>query len=116
MSTAARHYGLEWSSTTILEIVAMQKTKTVKISERVSSLKDKSSYRSETLSQFYNSLDVNIIYIHKGDQKNFESVKIDDVLGPISSKEQLLEDVKFYRSKVRDQRLKRIYDRILEEF
>jgi len=116
LSTAARHYGLEWSSTKILEIIAMEKTKTVKISERVSSLQDKSSYRSKILAQFYDSLDVNIIYIHKGDQKNFESVKIDDVLGPICSKDQLLENVKLYRSKVRDHQLKRIYDRIIEKF
>lgn len=116
LSTAARHYGLEWSTTRILEIVTLEKTKTVKVSERVSSLQDKSSYRSGTLAQFYDSLDVNIIYIHKGDQKNFESIKIDDSLGPVCTKDQLLKDVKLYRSKVRDQRLKRIYDRIIEEF
>jgi hypothetical protein len=116
LSTAARHYGLEWSSTRILEIVTLEKTKTVKVSERVASLQDKSSYRSETLAHFYDSLDVNIIYIHKGDQKNFESIKIDDMLGPVCTKNQLFRDVKFFRSKVRDQRLKRIYDRIIEKF
>jgi hypothetical protein len=116
LSTAARHYGLEWSSTRILEIVTLEKTKTIKISKRVSSLQYKSSYRSELLAEFYDSLDVNIIYIHKGKQKNLESLKIDDMLGPVCSKDQLLKDVKIYRSKVRDKQLKRIYNRIIEEF
>lgn len=116
LSTAARHYGLEWSSTRILEIVTMEKTKTINISKRVSSLQNKSSYRSELLAQFYDSLDVNNIYIHKGKQKNFEFIKIDDALGPVCSKDQLLKDVKIYQSKVRDKQLKKIYNRIIEEF
>ncbi|MEF8848586.1 MAG: hypothetical protein V5A68_05575 [Candidatus Thermoplasmatota archaeon] len=116
LSTAARYYGLEWSATHILEIVTMERTKTIRVSERISSLQDKKSYRSMTLAKYYDSLDVNTIYIHKGDRKNFESVIIDDVLGPVCNKDQLFRDVKSYRSKVRDQRLRRIYDRILEEF
>jgi hypothetical protein len=116
LSTAARYYGLEWSTTRILEIVNKEKTKVINVSERVSSLNDKSSYRSETLAQFYDSLNVNIIYLHKGKQKNFESIKIDDVLGPVCKKDQLISDIKRYRSKVRDQRLKRIYNRIIDEF
>ena len=116
LSTAARYYGLEWSTTRILEIVNKEKTKVINISDRISSLKGKSSYRSETLAQFYDSLNVNIIYLHKGKQKNFKSIMIDDVIGPVCSKNLLLTDIKMYRSKVRHQGLKKIYSRILEEF
>jgi hypothetical protein len=116
LSTAARHYGFEWSATRILEIVTMQKSKTIMISERISSLQDKSSYRSEMLSHFYRSLDINTVFIHKGCKKNFEFLKIDDELGPICTKNQLLDDLKFYQSKIRNQRLKKIYSRIIEEF
>lgn len=116
LSTAARYYGFEWSATRILEIVTIKKTKTIKLSERVLSLKNKKSYRSETLAQFYDSLEVNTIYAHKGNQKNLESIKIDDELGPICAKDQLLKDVRKYQSKIRNKRLKKIYSRILEVF
>ena len=86
------------------------------ISERISSLQDKRSYRSATLADYYNSLDVNAIYIHKGKQKSLESVKINGELGPVCTKDQLFKDVKQYRSKVRNQSLKRIYNRIIENF
>lgn len=116
LSTAARYYGLEWSATRILEIVTMKKSKTIAIYERISSLHHKRSYRSKTLAHYYDSLDINTIYIHKGNQKDIESLKIDDVLGPVCAKDQLFKDVKRYRGKVRNQRLKRIYKRIIEEF
>lgn len=116
LSTAARYYGFEWSATRILEIVTMKKSKTIMISERISSLQDKRSYRSATLADYYNSLDVNTIYIHKGKQKSLESVKINGELGPVCTKDQLFKDVKQYRSKVRNQSLKRIYNRIIENF
>ncbi|MFW6120067.1 MAG: hypothetical protein ACOC80_04105 [Petrotogales bacterium] len=116
LSTAARYYGFEWSATQILEIVTMERTKTIKVAERIASLRYKRSYRSATLAKYYDSLDVNLIYIHQGKQNNFESIKIDDELGPVCTKEQLFEDIKQYCGKIRDQRLKRIYDRIIEEF
>jgi len=116
LSSAARYYGLEWSTTKILEIVTLEKTKTIMVSERIYSLKEKSSYRSITLAKYYESLDANIIYIHKGNEKNLDKIKIDDQLGPICSKDQLLKDVKKYNSKIRDKILKRIYNRINEKF
>jgi len=116
LSTAARNYGLEWSATKILEIVSMKKTKTIMISERISSLQEKKSYRSLTLAEYYESLDVNILYVHKGNQKNFENIKIDDMLGPVCNKDQLLYDVRKYKSKIRNQNLKKIYNRIIQTF
>lgn len=116
LSTAARHYGLEWSATKILEIISVEKTKTIRISERISSLKEKSSYRSATLADYYISLDVNTIYIHKGNEKNFKSVKIDEDLGPVCSKDQMKKDFMKFRAKIRDERLKKIYNRVIEEF
>ena len=112
LSTAARYYGIEWSATKILEIVTMEKSKTINISDKIFSLKNKKSYRSTTLVKFYSSLDVNIIFIHKGQKHSLSSIKIDDSMGPICSKKQLLRDIDRFSSKIRYPELKKIYERI----
>lgn len=116
LSTAARHYGIEWSATKILEIVTQEKSKTSNVSDRIASLRNKRSYRSVTLAKYLSSLDVNVIFIHKGHQDSLASIKIDGVLGPVCTKEQLFKDVETYISKVRDPNLKRIYKRINDAF
>lgn len=114
LTTAARYYGLEWSATRILEIVTIKKTKKIMILDRIYSLKNKNSYRSLTLADYYDSLNINMIYIHKGNKKNFNSIKISEDIGPVCSKDQLLKDFKRFRSKIREKRLKKIYDRIIK--
>ncbi len=116
LTTAARYYGLEWSSTRILEIITLDKTKEIRIHKRIKSLKNKSSYRSATLADYYDSLDVNTIYIHKGNKKNLDSIKIDDKMGPVCTKEQLFKDIRKYNSKIRDKKIKKIYKRIIDEY
>jgi hypothetical protein len=116
LTTAARFYGFEWSTTRVLEIMTLAKSKTVSIVDRASSLQQKRSYRSITLAEYLDSLQVNIIYIHKGSKERFNSVRIDGELGPICSKDQLFEDLKQYRSKVNESNLKKVYDRILKEY
>jgi len=112
LSTAARYYGIEWSATKILEIVTTQKSKTINVSEKIMSLKNKKSYRSITLAKFYNSLDVNIIFIHKGQKESLSSIKIDDTMGPICNIQQLQKDIERFSSKIRYSELKKIYTRI----
>ena len=112
LSTAARYYGIEWSATKILEIVTTQKSKTINFSEKIMSLKNKKSYRSITLAKFYNSLDVNIIFIHKGQKESLSSIKIDDTMGPICNIQQLQKDIERFSSKIRYSELKKIYTRI----
>ena len=116
LSTAARYYGFEWSATKILEIVTMERPKTIEISHRISNLENKSSYRSASLAHYYESLNINAIYIHKGNRGSIDSSKIDDELGPVSSKDQLLIDIIKYKTKTRNKRMKKIYERILHEF
>jgi hypothetical protein len=113
LSTAARHHGLEWSATKILEIVATEKSKTINISGKIDSLQNKRSYRSAVLSKYLCSLDVNIIYIHKGHQDSLASIQIDGIAGPVCTKEQLLIDAENFISKVRDQNIKKIYKRVI---
>lgn len=93
LSTAARHYGIEWSATKILEIVAQEKSKTINVSDKIFSLQKKKSYRSATLVKYLTSLDVNLIYIHKGNQKSLSSIKIDETIGPVCKKEQIPKDI-----------------------
>ena len=112
LSTAARYYGIEWSATKILEIVTMEKSKTINVSEKIMSLKKKKSYRSITLVKFYDSLGVNIIFIHKGRKESLTSIKIDDTMGPICTKQQLQKDIEKFSSKIRYSELKKIYTRI----
>jgi len=112
LSTAARYYGIEWSTTKILEIIVREKSKTIKIAERILSLKKKKSYRSAILAKYYNSLDVNIIFIHKNQKKTLSSLKIDDNMGPICTKEQIQKDIALFSSKIRNPELKKIYARI----
>ena len=116
LSTAARYYGIEWSATRILEIVVHEKSKTINVSDRVASLQNKRSYRSAILAQYLSSFDVNRIYIHKGHYDSLASIKIDGILGPVCTKEQLFKDVETYISKVRDHNLKKIYKRIIASF
>jgi hypothetical protein len=113
LSTAARHYGLEWSATKILEIVAQKKSKTIDVSNKIVSLQKKKSYRSATLAKYLSSLDVNLIYIHKGNQKSLLSITIDETIGPVCKKEQILKDIEKFISKIRNQNLKKIYKRII---
>lgn len=113
LSTAARHYGIEWSATRILEIVALRKPKTIDISEKIHSLQKKRSYRSSTLAKYLISLEVNRIYIHKGKKSSFSSIKIDGTMGPICTQDQLQKDVEQFISKIRDPKLKLVYKRIL---
>ncbi len=115
LSTAARHYGFEWSATGILELMTLERSKTIRIAERIDSLKQKQSYRSATLADYYDSLKVNVIYVHKGKKPNFSSVRIDGGIGPVCSRDQLSKDLKQYVSKVKNQRLKRVYKRIMDE-
>ncbi|MEM0467428.1 MAG: hypothetical protein QXX20_07550 [Candidatus Thermoplasmatota archaeon] len=116
LSTAARYYGMEWSATKILEIVVLEKTKTINISEKILSLKKKKSYRSSILQQYFSSLDINLIYIHKGNQQSFSSIKIDERIGPICQKEQIPRDIEKFSSKIRNPNLKRIYRRIIANY
>jgi len=113
LSTAARYYGIEWSATRILEIVVQEKTRTINLSDKILSLKKKKSYRSATLAQYLSSLDVNILYVHQGDQDSLSSIRIDDALGPVCSKEQIPKDIEKFASKIRNPDLKKIYKRIL---
>jgi len=115
LSTAARHYGIEWSATKILEIVALKKSKTINVSEKILSLQNKKSYRSTTLAKYYDSLDVNLIYIHKGNQELLSSIKIDEIIGPVCTKEQILKDIEKFCSKIRNPNLKKIYKRIISK-
>jgi len=112
LSTAARYHGIEWSATKILEIVTLEKSKTINVSEKILSLKIKKSYRSATLVTYYSSLDVNIIFIHKGHKQSLSSIKIDDAIGPVCTKEQIRKDIHRFYSKIRHPRLKKIYSRI----
>jgi hypothetical protein len=113
LSTAARHYGIEWSATKILEITCLGKSKTINLSNKIRSLEKKKSYRSSTLAKYLSSLEVNKIYIHKGKRRSFSSIKIDGIMGPICSREQLKKDIDQFISKIRDRKLKTIYKRIL---
>ena len=113
LSSAARHYGIEWSATRILEIVVLEKSKTIDLSERIQSLKKKKSYRSSLLVKYFTSLDINKIYIHKGARGSLQSIKIDGLIGPISSKDQIEKDIKKFFSKIRESNLKGIYKRII---
>jgi len=113
LSTAARHYGIEWSATKILEIVTLEKSKTINVSDKILSLQKKRSYRSATLEKYLSSLDINLIYIHKGNQESFSSIKIDEIIGPVCTKEQIPKDIERFNSKIRDPNLKKIYKRIL---
>ncbi len=115
MSTAARHYGIEWSATRILEIVALERPKTIGISGKIRSLQRKRSYRSRTLARYLASFEVNAIYVHKGNAGSLLSIKIDDAIGPVCSKEQIKKDIETFIPKVRDPRIKGIYKRIAEE-
>ena len=116
LSTAARHYGIEWSATKILEIVVDKKSKTIRISDKIQSLKKKKSYRSSVLAKYFSSLDVNLILIHKGKQTAFQLIKIDETMGPICTKEQIQKDVRDFIPKTRNRNLKNIYQRILASF
>lgn len=115
LSTAARYYGFEWSATGILEVMTKKRSKRIDISHRIESLKQKRSYRSVTLADYYESLQVNVIYVHKGDKSNVSSIRIDGEIGPVCTKDQLLSDLSTYVSKVKEERLKRIYKRIMGE-
>jgi hypothetical protein len=115
LSTAARYYGIEWSATNILEIIVMEKSKTINVSDKILSLKKKKSYRSATLAKYYNSLNTNIIFIHRGNKQSLPSIKIDDVMGPICTKEQIQKDIEKFSSKIRYPKLKTIYRRIQKE-
>ena len=66
LSTAARFYGLEWSSGRILEVVVAIKSKKIDIVARVASLENKKSYRSKVLSGILSTLGINFVIIHKG--------------------------------------------------
>ena len=112
LSTAARYYGIEWSATKILEIIVLDKSQTIRVSDKILSWKQKKSYRSAMLAQYLSSLDVNIIYIHKGSKEALSSIIIDDSIGPVCKKEQLQKDIEKFSSKIRDRSLKKIYQRI----
>jgi hypothetical protein len=113
LSTAARHYGMEWSATKILEIVTMEKSKTINVYDKILSLQKKKSYRSATLAEYLSSLDINLIYIHKGNQESLSSIKIDETLGPVCIKKQIPKDIEKFSSKIRNSNLKKIYKRII---
>lgn len=113
LSTAARAYGIEWSSTKILEIVTKDKSKTVNISEKIRSLEKKRSYRSLTLAKYLLSLEINALYIHKQGKKIAE-IKIHGEMGPISTKKQILKDIERFLPKTKNKNMKRIYKRILQ--
>jgi hypothetical protein len=116
LSTAARHYGIEWSATKILEIVVQEKSKTIDLTDKIKSLTKKKSYRSSTLVKYLSSLDVNKIYIHKGTKASLSSIKINGTIGPVCTKEQITKDIEKFMSKVRDRNLKKLYKRIFASF
>ena len=116
LSTAARHYGIEWSATKILEIVTLKKSKTINVSDKILSLQKKKSYRSATLVKYLSSLDINLIYIHKGNQESLSSIKIDEIIGPVCTKKQIPKDIKKFNSKIRNPNLKKIYKRIISKY
>ncbi|NYZ73889.1 hypothetical protein H0O00_01990 [Candidatus Micrarchaeota archaeon] len=113
LSTAARHHGVEWSATNILEVVALGRPKTIDLSDKIRSLGNKRSYRSRTLAKYLASLNVTILYLHKGMPESLSSIKIDDAMGPVCTKQQLLEDIGRFLPKTRDRRIKNIYKRII---
>lgn len=114
LSSAARRYGIEWSATKVLEIVALERPRTIRVAERIRSLEQKKSYRSSVLSEYLSSLDISTIFIHKGREESLSSIRIDDVMGPVCTKEQIKEDIGRFSSRVRDRNLKDIYRRIIQ--
>ena len=120
LSTAARRYGLEWSSTKLIEIIALGSSKRVAgkrvdIAARTVALGKKSSYRSKILRKMLVSLEVNILLIHPGKKSFFKDVKIDDRIGPIAGKERLRKDLTFFRPRTKNLVLRRLYLRIERE-
>jgi hypothetical protein len=112
LSTAARYYGVEWSATKILEIVVRERPKTIDILNKTRALQKKKSYRSLTIASYLASLDVNAVYIHKGKEDSLSSIRIDDAMGPVCTREQIKKDINMFIPKVRDRRMKNIYKRI----
>jgi hypothetical protein len=104
---------MEWSATKILEIVTMEKSKTINVYDKILSLQKKKSYRSATLAEYLSSLDINLIYIHKGNQESLSSIKIDETLGPVCIKKQIPKDIEKFSSKIRNPNLKKVYTRII---
>ncbi len=125
LSTAARRYGLEWSSTKLIEVVALRPGKMaagkhdvgkrVDIAARTLALGKKSSYRSKILREMLVSLDVNVMLIHSGRKNFFKDIRIDDRIGPIAGKERLKKDLAFFRPRTKNPVLRRIYLRIERE-
>lgn len=112
LSTAARAYGIEWSATKILELTVKEKTKTIILTEKIETLKSKKSFRSKTLAKYLESLEVNLILIHQ--TKTFpKEIKINENIGPVSSKEQLAIDTRNYLPSIRNKAVKNTYKRIL---
>ncbi len=114
LSTAARHYGLEWSTTKILEIVAHRRYKTISVIDRFESLEKKSSYRSKILAQIFGSLGINSVFIHKGKKDFLREITIDSEVGPMETKERLKKDILFFLGRTKNQSLRRLYKRYLE--
>ncbi|HLC68333.1 MAG TPA: hypothetical protein VJH24_00710 [Candidatus Bilamarchaeaceae archaeon] len=114
LSTAARHYGSEWSSTKILEIVAVGESKKLDIISRAESLGRKRSYRSRTLSKILLSLGINLVFIHKGKRIFLKEIKIDSELGPVATKERLKKDAVFFLPRNKDKSLRRLYKKYLQ--
>lgn len=116
LSTAARYYGEEWSSTKVLEIVTTKESKKINVSSRVESLEQKRSYRSRLLSKMVSSLDINLVYIHKGKKDFLKEIKISSKIGPIASKERLKKDILFFMSKTKNDSFRRLYKKYMQNF
>lgn len=113
LSSAARYYGTEWSSTKIIELVTPLESKIVNISSRIDSLEKRRSYRSRVLSRIFSSLEINMVIIHKGKKDFLKCVKIDGEIGPVATRERFMEDVSFFLSKTRIISLRRLYKKYL---
>ena len=113
LTTAARYYGLEWSSGKVLEIVVATKSKKIDIAARVASLGNKKSYRSKVLSRILSALGINFVIIHKGRKDSLKEVKIDSEIGPVATKSRMMKDIEIFLSKTKMKSLRRLYRAII---
>lgn len=114
LSTAARYYGKEWSATKILECVASKSSKIINFFVRSESLFKKKSYRSKILAEYLTSLEINIIYIHKGKKEFFKEIKIDGEIGPVATEQRLKKDLEFFLPRLKDKNLRQLYRKYIK--
>jgi len=114
LTTAARYYGSEWSSTKILEIVVTKESKTIDIASRISSLEKKRSYRSKIMAEIFSSLDTNLVIIHKGKKEFLNEIKIDSETGPVATRKRMEKDFDFFIKRTKSRQLRKLYKKHLK--